>query len=347
MDTVSRLQAPPPLPASFTEPGRPWASTLFLTYACALTFGPGALSYLLLVHGGVHWLALAVPIAVLSGVAGFGFYVMGTTAHEGFHFTLARNKFLSAALGTWFSAAILAFSGVGFHLVHARHHRDTNGDHDPDYQLFSRFNSTWRRLLVLRFVNNRVYIKLVARLLIRYQLPHDLVSAFKPTELRRLAWLNVVAQMFWIVLYATAFSVEWQLGLCMVLLPHVATAVNQRCNRVRAARRHRRRSVKQCPFAHLALGHRTHGGHQLPPGTPPVPQGSMLAIAPCPHLVGRYAMGSAAPAADRARFLARLRTLPGALPLRPAAQPRPAGLKRPLPIHPRREGEVRPSALRA
>lgn len=46
-DTVpGRL--PPALPAHFTEPGRPWATTEFHAYAMTLAFGPGALSYLLL-----------------------------------------------------------------------------------------------------------------------------------------------------------------------------------------------------------------------------------------------------------------------------------------------------------
>lgn len=216
---------PPKIPAHFTEPGRPWATTGFLVYAMLLAYGPGLLSYLLVTRSGWSWAVLALPVAILAAIAGFGLYVMGTTAHEGFHFTLARDKFTSALIGTWFSAAVLAFFGLGFHLVHASHHRHTNAAGDPDFQLFSRFTATWRRLFVLRLVNNRVYLRIVARLLMRNELPQDTVTVFSRDALKSLARINVLAQVFWIGLYAAAFFHDPRLGLCLVLLPHAATAI--------------------------------------------------------------------------------------------------------------------------
>ncbi len=223
-DTVpGRL--PPPLPAHFTEPGRPWATAAFLAYAMTLAFGPGVLSYLLVAHSGWSWPALFVPVSLLTAITGFGFYVMGTIAHEGFHFTLARDKFTSALIGTWLSAAVFAFFGLGFYLVHARHHRHTNEEGDPDYQFFSRFTTTWRRLLVLRLLNNRIYVKIVIRLLLKGGLPEGTVTVFTLAELRRLAVVNVLAQAFWISLYAIAFHHDLKLGVCLVLWPHIATAI--------------------------------------------------------------------------------------------------------------------------
>jgi len=216
---------PPHLPASYTDPARPWATALFLGYALALAFLPGVLSYLLLAGIPSAWPWTVLPVALLSTIAGFGFYVIGTTAHEGFHFNLGRSKWTSAVLGTWVSAAIIGFFGVGFYLVHSQHHRYTNQEQDPDYQLFSRFRRTWHRLLVLRMVNNRTYVKIVAALLSRSQLPDGVRTVFSLDELKMLARINVVAQLFWISCYIAMLIINPLLALCCVLLPHLATAV--------------------------------------------------------------------------------------------------------------------------
>ncbi len=223
--TASFPRLPPPLPAHFTEPARPWATALFLAYALGLSFGPGLLAYLLVVFSGWSLAMQVLPVAALSMVAGFGFYVMGTVAHEGFHFTLARNKRISALLGVGFSSAVFAFFGLGFYLIHSRHHRHTNQADDPDHQLFSRFTSTWQRLLVLRLVNNRGYLKLLVGLIRRGELPPGMHTVFSLKELRWLAWANVLAQFGWIAVYAGLFAIDPMLGLCVVVLPHLATAV--------------------------------------------------------------------------------------------------------------------------
>ncbi|MET3918759.1 beta-carotene hydroxylase [Variovorax sp. OAS795] len=215
---------PPALPSHFIEPARAWAMTLFVIYAMGLAFGPGLLSYWMIAYAGWSIPALLIPVTALTVAAGFGFYVVGTIAHEGFHFTLARHKLASALIGTWFSAAVFAFFGVGFYLIHSRHHRHTNAVDDPDFQLFSKFNSTWQRLLVLRLVNNRGYLKLVARLLIKNELPAGIHTIFSLAELKFLAIVNVAAQLFWIGVYVTLFTTNPTLGLCVVLLPHAATA---------------------------------------------------------------------------------------------------------------------------
>jgi fatty acid desaturase len=215
---------PPQLPAAFFQTPRPWVVVAFLTYAMTMAFGPGFLSYWLVVHSGWSWLALVLPITALSCVSGFGFYVMAYLGHEGFHFTLMKNQFLSSLIGTWFSSAVAAFFSVGFYLVHSRHHRFTNQENDPDVQLFSQFTSTWRRLLVLRLVNNRVYAKLVIRLLIKNELPEGTQTVFTLKQLKMLGVSNVLAQIFWISLYVAVFMHDTRLGLCLVLLPHIATA---------------------------------------------------------------------------------------------------------------------------
>lgn len=220
---VRRL--PPALPSKFVEPSRPWVTALFMTYALGLAFGPGLLIYWMVAIADWSSAVVTIPAALLTLIAGFGFYVLGTTAHEGFHFTLARNKLVSALIGTWFSAAVIAFFGVGFYLIHSQHHRHTNKVDDPDLKLFSKFKSTWRRLLILRLANNRGYLKLVLRLLVRSELPQGIHTVFTLSELKFLAIFNVAAQLIWIAIYALLFLADPILGLCVVLLPHLATAL--------------------------------------------------------------------------------------------------------------------------
>ncbi|WP_081266223.1 fatty acid desaturase family protein [Variovorax paradoxus] len=215
---------PPRLPEHFLAPTRPVESLRFLCHALGLAFVPGLAAWVLVTCSGWSLFALVPAIALLSAIAGFGFYVVGTVAHEGFHFTLAESKWRSALLGVWFSSPVLAFLGVGFHLVHASHHRHTNAPEDPDLQLFSQFRSTWSRLLLLRLANNRVYMRVVLSLLLHNRLPEGMSSAFSLADLRRLSWVNLAAQAFWAGLYGAAFVVDPWLGLCTVVLPHAMTA---------------------------------------------------------------------------------------------------------------------------
>ena len=223
MDNTSPRH-PPRLPEHFLAPTRPQESMQFLAHALGLAFGPGLLSYLVFKHSGWNAVLIVSAVALLSVIAGFGFYVIGTIAHEGFHFTLARSKMRSAAIGTWFSAPVIGFFGVGFHLVHNQHHRYTNASRDPDLQLFTRFRTTWSRLLLLRLVNNRGYMKVMFRFLKDGTLPEGLSTVLSQSELYRLSVLNLFAQLFWLTVYASAFAFDLWLGLCVVVIPHAMTA---------------------------------------------------------------------------------------------------------------------------
>jgi len=221
----SNPQRPPILPSNFTAPSPLGAKALFVSYALSMTFVPGLISYLLVTRSGLDRNILSLLVMVLSIISGFGFYVVGHIGHEGFHFTLSTNKLRSALIGTMFSASIIGFSGVGFYLVHSRHHRNTNAPEDPDFQLFSRFSNIWRRLLFLRIINNRYYMSLLFRLLFKSELPPDLHTVFTRSELIQLGWANVLAQLVWVGLYICAFIFDPRLFICTVVLPHLATAV--------------------------------------------------------------------------------------------------------------------------
>lgn len=222
---IKSHQGPPPLPSNFSMPSPFGVKALFVGYALSMTFVPGLISYLLVTRSGLDSTVLSLLVMMLSIISGFGFYVIGHIGHEGFHFTLSTNKPRSALIGTMFSASIIGFSGVGFYLVHSRHHRNTNAPEDPDYQLFSRFKNIWCRLLFLRMINNRYYMKLLFRLLFKLELPPDLRTVFTRSELVRLGWANVLAQFFWLGLYVCAFIFDPRLFICVVVLPHLATAV--------------------------------------------------------------------------------------------------------------------------
>jgi len=71
------------------------------------------------------------------------------------HLSLARNRYLSAGLGIFFSSMIINFMEMGWAAGHWNHHRYTNQPEDPDCKRFARYQSFWRRLLFARLASNR------------------------------------------------------------------------------------------------------------------------------------------------------------------------------------------------
>ncbi len=86
---------PPLLPDSFMQTPSPWVVVGFLAYALTMAFGPALLSYWLLVYSGWSMLIVVPAMVVLNCISGFGFYVTAYLGHEGFHFTLTKNQFVS------------------------------------------------------------------------------------------------------------------------------------------------------------------------------------------------------------------------------------------------------------
>lgn len=220
---TSEIIRQPALPPYFEAPGGAFETCAYLAYNVLLTSVSGLLAW---------WLLTTLPLPLASfpallciAVAGFGYYGLGIVSHEGFHFTLSRRKWLSAVIGVVASSTITGFTAIGFHLNHSRHHRYTNVVGDPDYEVLSQFPPSWLRLLYVRVVNNRTYLRITWKLLTRGEIPDGAHSAFSLNELLRLGWFNVAAQAGWIALYLTIFYLNPMIGVCTVVLPLLATAV--------------------------------------------------------------------------------------------------------------------------
>lgn len=197
----------------------------FFTYATALAVLPGIAAYLLWAHSGVALPWRLLCTAALLVLSGYGYFLLGISAHEGYHFTLHRNPTTSALLGVLFSAVLPGFIGTGFAYSHWKHHRHTNQPLDPDSELFSRFRGFWSRLLLARLSANGHYRRLAGRIL-RGQTDADTdVPQLPPATLRRLCTINIVWQAALLGLAVWALVAYTRLTLFVYVLPLVLTVM--------------------------------------------------------------------------------------------------------------------------
>ncbi|QRN94336.1 fatty acid desaturase [Archangium violaceum] len=192
----------------------------FIGYAVGLFVVPAWLA-VELVSSPVA-LALRIPgVLALLLVAQQGVHLLGWVGHEGFHFNLHRNRYVSALLGIFFSSMVLSFFQVGVGPTHWVHHRYTNRPEDPDWRIFSRYQTLGRRLLLGRAQANRVFLRNLLKVALGRELDFPHVVPFRPAELRALAWVNIACSLLWLSVYV-AITVRSPLaGLVGILLPHV------------------------------------------------------------------------------------------------------------------------------
>lgn len=214
---------PPLPPRHFFEPSVP-QTLLYLSYGLLLALGPGWLSY---VVQTTSWpLAMRLPFSLLlSVIAGYGFFMLAGTAHEGFHLNLHRRPAISGLIGIMFSACIPGFIGIGFTLSHWKHHRYTNQALDPDCIQFGRFRSFWTRLLLARLSANAAYRRVALTLLFGRI---DAEAASNGMTLRTLRWLCLVNVGWHLLLMAGLIAVCISAPLfavCVFLAPLMATVM--------------------------------------------------------------------------------------------------------------------------
>jgi predicted RND superfamily exporter protein/fatty-acid desaturase len=269
-------------------PAREAALRPMLPYACYETSIACGTAFvlagvLLFLGGGVlaaHVVGMDLPLAMrllavvpLVLVASHGAHLLGWVGHEGIHLLLARNKHVSAYLGTFLSA-MTSFSAVGYGVAHWNHHRFTNQESDPDARLYYPFRTFWSRFLWARPAGSRSHLRNtidMARgrpLTLGYKLP------FTAEQSRRLAVFNLVALAFWFGLYAMAAAVH-PLGVVvgivlpiLILIPisglrgyieHAGTGVGMFRDT---------RSWAAPVFTVLFFGNNLHLEHHLYPGVP-------------------------------------------------------------------------------
>jgi beta-carotene hydroxylase len=153
-------------------------------------------------------LIAALPLLLLAQQ---GLHLLGWVGHEGLHLSLARNRYVSAGLGIFFSSMIINFMKVGWAASHWNHHRYTNQASDPDCQLYSRYQSFWRRLLFARLASNRVNLTNILRMVLGKPLGYAYSLPFPPHAIRVLAGFNTACSLLWLSVYAAIaiFDSNW------------------------------------------------------------------------------------------------------------------------------------------
>lgn len=150
-----------------------------------------------------------------------GLHLLGWVGHEGLHLSLARNRYVSAGLGIFFSSMIINFMEVGWAASHWNHHRYTNQASDPDCQLYSRYQSFWRRLLFARLASNRVNLTNTLRMVLGKPLGYAYSPPFPPHAIRVLAGFNIACSLLWLSVYAAIAFFDPVTGLVSIAIPHV------------------------------------------------------------------------------------------------------------------------------
>jgi fatty acid desaturase len=217
------MKSPPRPPDHFLSP-QTHETVAYALYALSLAFLPGVTSAALVLSEVSPF--VTVPLClVLIGVAGFGFFMLAGTGHEGFHLNLHRRPVISALIGSALSSAVPGFMAVGFAASHWRHHRYTNEEDDPDCAMFSRFASLWSRAFLARLVANAGYRKATLQLIRGVQIDGMQFGAFSFATFRRIAYFNIAAQVTWQSAFVV-ITLSWPLvALFAIWLPLLATVV--------------------------------------------------------------------------------------------------------------------------
>jgi beta-carotene hydroxylase len=205
-------------PSHFLRPST-WQTVAFLSYATALALLPGLAAHRLWLVGGIAWPWLVLTTLGLLVLSGYGYFLLGISAHEGYHFTLHRRPATSALLGVLFSAVLPGFIGTGFAYSHWHHHRHTNQAGDPDLLQFSRFRGFWSRLLLARLSAVANYRRIALHIVLGQTSDDSDAPQLPAATLRRLCAINIVWQAALVGLALWALLVHTQLALLVFLLP--------------------------------------------------------------------------------------------------------------------------------
>lgn len=269
----STSTALPPLPPRHFFEQSLLQTLLYLGYGLLLAIGPGWLSYVVQTTGWPLVARLSASL-LLSVIAGFGFFMLAGTAHEGFHFNLHRRPAISGLIGIMFSACIPGFIGIGFTLSHWKHHRYTNQPLDPDCMQFGRFRNFWSRLLLARLSANAAYRRVALTLLTGHI---DTEAGTNGLPLHTLRWLCLVNVVWHLLLMAGLIAICISAPLfavCVFVAPLIATVmitgINPYQEHAGTGTEHdtKARSRTSPLFTLLMLGTNYHLEHHLYPRVP-------------------------------------------------------------------------------
>ena len=210
----------PTLPKEFLKISPLW-TTCFVGYAVLAYLLPAAAIYWVVVSSELPVALQVILVFLLAVLSQQGLHLLGWVGHEGFHFNLHKNKYVSSVLGIVFSSMIGTFMQVGAAISHWNHHRYTNRKGDPDIELFTHYRELWQRMLFARMAANRQYMRNVWRMALGLPLPYEIGLPLGPGAVKALAWLNIVLSFSWVSIYAFVIYLEPVAGSLAILLPHM------------------------------------------------------------------------------------------------------------------------------
>ncbi len=196
----------------------------YIAGASLLYVVPGSIAYVLY-QSALPWLLKLPAISILIFVSAHGLFALAGAAHEGFHFTLHRDKRISAVIGVVVSSAVPLFFGAGFFVSHWDHHRFTNQESDPDLRLYGRFRTLISRALLARLAANRNYQINALRLARGRLLEGFSTLPLNQGEMCSIARLNIATQALWIAFYAWFIFFNPAMAIFCIGLPFAALIV--------------------------------------------------------------------------------------------------------------------------
>jgi beta-carotene hydroxylase len=195
----------PRLPAEFHRKS-PIGAVGLIVYMLSLFTVPTILNYYIIMYSNLSltWqVVLCAPLFLLSGQS---FHLMGWIGHDGFHFTLHKNRYVSAMLALIFSSMTIIFFEIGMAMDHWSHHRFANTGKDPDFRLLGYYKTFLARLFLQRSRANQHYFKRAMSLAFGRPLAPELLNIKLPFPLiafRIMAWINIALVVSWLWVYIT------------------------------------------------------------------------------------------------------------------------------------------------
>jgi beta-carotene hydroxylase len=210
----------PKIPAEF-EVQSPAETVVFIAYSFSLYLLPGLLS--LSIFESSSFIGFKImAIACLSTVAGFGLFNIASTAHEGFHLTLNRNKYLSCVIGIFVSSAVIGFFGTGFSFYHWEHHKFTNKSGDPDVEEYSKYKQVLAKMFLARLSSNLKGAKYTIKKALNLSNEFSSILPFSEKQLVAFARFNIITQFVWLTGYIFLSFYSFNTALCCIYLPTFA-----------------------------------------------------------------------------------------------------------------------------
>jgi beta-carotene hydroxylase len=221
VDAVASLKPTKPrLPKEYGEKSALWTA-LFIGYAVCAYVLPAAAIYWVAAQSRWPLPLKTVSVIFLGLLSQQGLHLLGIVGHEGFHFNLHDNRYLSAVLGIVFSSMVGGFMEIGMAISHWNHHRFTNQEGDPDVPLLTKYRMLWQRILFARMAANRQYLRNAVRLACGQPVVYAARLPFKDQEVQRLARFNFAVSLLWLSVYTWIAYHAPIAGTLAVIVPHV------------------------------------------------------------------------------------------------------------------------------